>query len=239
VARIAELGLLVGVAEQTPFLPLEQLKQQLVALGVLGHVTLAENDFAVFDYHGLAALRRGMGHGRVPVSVTARDVAVGGVDARVATVAMGDGSVLEHRFGTGDGPPPRRPRLTLVGSAGSIEGGELRTTGPDGSPAVATVRREEYGGSLHALVVDGPEGEIRWRNPFAGLPFDDEQVAVATVLVGMAAAVRSAEDPPYLASESLLDMELLAAMRYSAAGRGRPVSLPTGRLDQLRAKLGR
>ena len=226
-----------------PLPPAGAAEQKVVALGVLGQATLAENDFAVYDYHGLAALRRALGGGRAPTTVVATTIGLGGASARVGTVTMTDGAVLRHRFAD-DADPDRASarwpsRLGLLGNAGSFVGDELRTHEPGGAPATARVERHVVDGSLHGVSVRGPDGDIRWRNPFAGLPFDDEEIGVATVLTGMADAVRTSEDPPYLASESLLDMEILTAMRYSAASRGRPVSLPVDILDQVRSRLHR
>jgi hypothetical protein len=68
---VKTLQLAVGVAEQTPYLPLEQLKRRLIELGFVGRVVAAINDFAVYDYHGIAALRAYIGSYRDAVRANA------------------------------------------------------------------------------------------------------------------------------------------------------------------------
>jgi predicted dehydrogenase len=232
VAQIESSGLLVGVAEQTPHLPLEQLKRRVIELGLIGQVESAQNDGAVFDYHGLAALRAYLDGGRRPALVRATEVAGERGPVLDATVTCTDGTTLLHRYEDGvDG------RLLATTSSGGFrddvvvvaEGGERRE--------VRVERIEADGTDLRSLVARLPQAEVWWHNPFAGHGFTDEQVAVAAVLVDFAGAVRTGGDPAYLAADSLLDMELLTAMRYSAADGGRTITLPVSALDRVRSKL--
>ena len=47
----------VGVLEQWPFLPMEQFKKMLLSKGLLGEITVVENNFRTYDYHGAAQIR--------------------------------------------------------------------------------------------------------------------------------------------------------------------------------------
>jgi predicted dehydrogenase len=234
VDRIASSGPLVGVAEQTPHLPLEQLKRRVIELGPIGQVESARNDGAIFDYHGLAALRAYLDGGRRPARVRAMEVAGRAGPVLQATITCTDGTTLVHRYEDGV-----EGSLEATTSGGGLRDGTVVVSGVDaGGPLeVAVERVATDSGDLGSLVARLPKVEVWWHNPFAGLGFSDEQVAVASVLVDFAAAVRTPGEPAYLAEDSLLDMELLAAMRYSAAEGGRTVTLPVSKVDQLRSKL--
>ncbi len=240
-ARIEALGLTVGVAEQMPFMPLEQLKRTLGELGLLGRVVAAHNDFAVFDYHGLAMARAHLSRAARPRAARATRHPVGGAESgetwTLGHVEYDDGSLLVHHYGDAYfDSPVRGPRtLRLHGTAGSLVDDELRVETAPGTAAVSRVVREEDGGRLLALSVDTPLGPVRWQNPFARHRLDDEQIAVATLVTAMQRAVRFGGVPAWTARDGLHDMELLTAMRYSTLRDGAPVPLPLQpRLEQVR-----
>ena len=134
--RIRQLQLTVGVAEQTPHLPLEQLKRQLIDLGLVGRVVAAKNDFAVYDYPGIAALRAYIGSYKnaVRVNATRADFPMSGVGAdgppdgparerwMQGSVVYDDGTLLIHNYSNEYFDAPwRTPRsLRVYGTSSSI-----------------------------------------------------------------------------------------------------------------------
>lgn len=241
-ARIEALGLTVGVAEQTPFLPLEQMKRKLVELGLVGRVVAVHNDFAVYDYHGLAAARAHLSRAARPRLARATRHAIGGPGSdehwTLAHVEHDDGSLLVHHYGPAYfDSPVRGPRtLRVHGTTGGIVDDELRVQTPSGSASVSRIVREHDDGRLVALSVDTPLGPVRWQNPFAAHALDDEQVAVATLLTAMRRAVRFGGAPAWSAREGLEDIELLGAIRFSCLREGAATPLPLHpRLEQLRS----
>jgi len=60
-ATVEESGIVVGVVEQWPFLPLECFKKKVIEAGLLGDIHLVENDYRTYNYHGMAQLRNYVG----------------------------------------------------------------------------------------------------------------------------------------------------------------------------------
>lgn len=246
--RIARSQLCIGVAEQTPFLPMEQLKRQLIDLGLLGPIVAAKNDFAVYDYHGVAALRAYLGQDRKAVRVNAIQADLpsplsapndsssshGPERWMQGSITYDDGALLLHGYSSQYFDSPlRAPRaLRVYGAAGSIVDDTLTCQSAGGGVEVQRVRREHSGGKLTALAVETPLGPVRWKNPFETVNLSDEQIAVATLLRGMRLAVHFSGIPLYTAANALQDMECLEAMRRSASRSGAPVSLPLKPLYQ-------
>lgn len=100
-----------------------------------------------------------------------------------------------------------------------LNDGEFRT--------LSAIREEAPSGGLKSISAVLPKvGTITWRNPFAECKFSDEQIAVATVLRGMAKAIAESSRPIYTPEEFLTDIEIVQAFRYSAEAGGRTISLP-------------
>lgn len=238
---------LVGVAEQFPFLPQARLMRKVVELGGVGVVRSAVNDLAHYDYHGMARLRRTLGIWDEVVSVSAKQVRVPGAQAPIeeAVFLYGNGATLRHRF------LPDDKATAALGPAGFLvetDEGYLADHAKGhqaDAPGLAPRRIDDEHGHLLELSIDSRVGPIVWRNPFAGSELNDEQIAVASLLVEMADAVAYEGSPAYDAADGLFDVEMLAAMRASEARGGRPmrigISVVWEKLQrELRAKvLGR
>lgn len=231
-AKMRETRGLVSVCEQTPFLPIEQLRQQVIELGLLGRVHTAENNGVYFDYHAIGALRCLLGSGRRPAMAraTAAGPASGDGQSRSGSVEYDDGATLRHRSLPADSPAA----VVVEGTSGSMVNDTLIYV-RDGVRVESKAIRETIEGRLAAIVLPTPDGEIRWTNPFADHSFQDDQIGVATLLRGMRDAVLFGVDPPYAAAEGLADMDLVTAIEYSARRGGPAISLPLkARLERLR-----
>jgi choline dehydrogenase-like flavoprotein/predicted dehydrogenase len=245
---IAKSGTMVGVAEQTPFMPNERLKRKLIELGVIGRIAVAYNDFAAYDYHAIAALRAYAHPESRPVRVSAVTCEIPGptVSDRTetwltGTIGFNDGSQLIHQY-SGDyfDSPLRGPKIMRIyGTSGSIIDDEVRAEFGHGDTAVGRIERQELDGRLQKLTVSTPIGEIEWINPFAAYDFSDEQIGVATLLRSMAITARNGGVPIYSAKRALGDMEIMAALQISArVGRhvSMPIRLPTIINDAVRKR---
>ncbi len=227
-------GVLLGVAEQTPFLPLEQLKRMLIDRGVFGHVHAVQNDFASYAYHGVAQLRRYLSGDPIEVQAVERSlVRTGGVggqheprDVRwlLGQVDFSDGAILLHHDSRhyADSPLCFPRSIRIYGERAAMVDGRLKVRGGTTEDVeTVDVVRDEHEGSLRGLAIDIPgAGIVRWNNPHAGRPFTDDQIAVATLLDAMARAIADGGSPLYSADEALRDVEIVQAMHYSARRSG-------------------
>lgn len=219
-------GIALGILEQFPFTPAEQLKRKLIALGAIGAVTAAVNDFASYDYHGLAQLRAYAGYGLQAQCVSARRVQFGPAEQwLLGTIRMTGGVLLLHNYSAGYAMLPTRPpgALRVLGQSGSLVGeqaifvdrkGGARTS----APFIRTPR---------SIGVAHPElGHVEWEDPFADSPLTEEQRAVALHVQAFRGVVRHDGVPLYSGAQALGDIELLRALYYSAERDGAQVRVP-------------
>ena len=224
IARAAEKNICIGVAEQFPFLPLEQFRRKLLDTGVLGRIYAAFNEFNSYSYHGIAQLRRYLKG--VPVEVSNADFHFAN-DLRwqSGSVMFSDGGRLEHNYHIVG--RSHDPSVHIHGTAGSMRD-ELITV-VEGSlvqQKIALLRQHDSLGRLTSISANMPNiGQVQWDNKFATFGFSEEQVAVATLLEGMSLAVREGHSPCYTAADFLTDIEIVQAFRYGAA-HGQPIRLP-------------
>lgn len=232
--RVRELAVPVGVAEPMPYLPVEELKAGLREAGVFGRILAAHNDRHTLNFHGIAQARRYLGRDRQPCEVSATHGACllasrdgGSMETwQTASVRYDDGTMLHQQLG--NGVLRRIPgSLRIHGECASMVGDELRL---EGRAPVRVLRTEERRGSapvLRKVSIELPElGEVDWENPYAHAPLDDEQIAIAAHLDAMRRVALGEGEPLYGAEDALCDVEILRAMRISAALSGAPVSLP-------------
>ncbi|HEY8431085.1 MAG TPA: GMC oxidoreductase, partial [Sandaracinaceae bacterium] len=214
VKRIAEARALVGVAENWPHFPVEELKASLRDAGVLGRVLAAHDDRASFEYHSIAQMRRYLGHDRKPVEASAIRGACmlasrAGREAwQTGSVRYDDGAMMHHQHGAAGASLHRIPgALRIHGELASMSGEELRTA--DGA---VTRARRRYGqrGELRRIEIGVPGvGVIAWSNPYAAHVLSDDQIAFARHLDAMRRAVLGEGEPLYTAADALVDLEIL------------------------------
>lgn len=223
IARATAKKVCIGVAEQFPFLPLEQFRKKLLDMGLFGRVYAAFNDFSSYSYHGIAQLRRYL-KGE-PIEVSNADFRFEpGLRWQSGSVIFSDGARLEHNYPIVG--QTFHPSVHFHGTAGSMRD-EIITVLNDGSAVkVSLVRNQNNSGNLTSISAILPNvGQVEWVNPFAAFSFSDEQIAVATLIDGMSSAVREGTSPPYTANDFLTDIEIVQAFRYGAA-HGRAIRLP-------------
>lgn len=253
-------GTPIGIAEQFPFLPAEQLKRKIIELGVLGKVTSAVNEFASYDYHGLAQLRAYIGELPDPLSGSAMQHEFGTTGIvedqlppnpdlgwpetwLLGTIEYNNGAMLVHQYSAGYAALPTRPegRLIVHGTCGNLVDDSLTVVNRITGSIHTSVIRREYTGTknspvLARLVIDTPEiGEVAWLNPYTEGQLNEEQIAVACHVDAMVRVVKHGGWPLYSAPQAIKDIELSRALSYSAQLSGSPVRLPLKtRLVKLR-----
>ncbi len=233
-------NVLLGVAEQFPFLPLEQFRKQLLSSGALGTVYVVHNDFHSYAYHGIAQLRRylkGNPSQARCIGITYPPSPVDGLRTywQTASVTYDDRSLLIHNF---SGPDRNLQKsVRILGTLGAMHNDEIRLAQPESKKtgACSVVRTETPARHLASLSADVPGIEkMVWENPFVAYPFSDEQIGVASLLEGMYLSVRQGAPPPYSAQDFLGDIEIVQAFRFSGLREGANVALP---LSERRQKV--
>jgi predicted dehydrogenase len=205
-AGLAASGARIQVAEQYAFQPLHAARLAVVHGGLLGTVTQAQVS-AAHDYHGIDLIRRYLGVGFEPATITAhRFVApiVAGPDRSGPPAGeriTGSEQVLawldfDGRLGVYDFTADqyfswvRSPRVLLRGERGEINGTTVRYLVDATTPVVVELTRRDTGqdGNLEGLHHAGVTLGATWvyRNPFAPARLADDEMAVATCLQRMA-----------------------------------------------------
>ena len=118
----------------------------------------------------------------------------------------------------------RSRRIVVRGSAGElVDDSVVRLTAPRTIIRSPLVRRQTgYDLDLDAFDTDHISlgGEILFRNPFPGLRLNDEEIAIATMLLAMADWVRGEAPPPYPLADGCQDHLLGLAIEASVASGG-------------------
>lgn len=238
--RLAGAGGRIQVAEQYRYQPLHAARLALVASGRLGAISQAQVSVA-HGYHGIDLLRRFLGIGSEPVTITARrfdSPLVGGPgrDGAPATERLIQAEQVIATFDFGDRLGIldfsdeqyfswiRGLRLLVRGERGEIDGHTARWLADVRTPVRVAIERHDTGqdGNLEGHYLEGITAGAEWlyRNPFAPARLTDDEIAVATCLAGMPAAIAGGPDVCSLA-DAVQDryLDLLVA---EAVATGRP-----------------
>lgn len=240
-ARLATAGSRIQVAEQYRYQPLHAARLALVASGRLGTISQVQLSVA-HGYHGIDLLRHFLALDGEPLTITARSFrssVVAGPDRAgpprtervieeeqvIATVDAGD------RLGILDFTDEqyfswiRGLRVLVRGERGEIDGREARWLADVRTPVRVTIDRHDTGhdGNLEGLYLEGITAGTEWiyRNPFVPARLTDDEIAVATCLAGMPAAIGGGPDVCSLADAA--QDRYLDILVGEALASGRPV----------------
>jgi len=202
-------GAHIEVAEQYLFQPLHAARLAVVRSGKLGTPSYAHVS-VTNDYHGISLLRHLLGVGFANATITAhsftapivagptrqgppqreRIIAAAQVIAQLdfgEQLGIYDFAQDQHRSWV------RSSRLLVRGERGEINDTAVRYLRAFDEPLTMAVRREDAGqdGNLEGYYHKGMLVGDEWvyRNPFAPARLNDDEIAVATCLTRMAAAV--------------------------------------------------
>ena len=228
---------LVQVAEQYLLVPAHAARAAVLASGAIGDVTQVQVS-STHQYHAVALMRGLLGVGFGPVTVRAGRTAAplvdpltraGWTDDDVAHTAVTTHAVLEFgddRSGVYDFTDNqwhnqlRFRRLLARGTRGELmDDAVVRLLEPRTIVTTPIVRRQ----TGYDLDLDGFETDhitfgdlVAWRNPYLGNRWNDEDIAMATMLVDTAAWVAGAGDPPYPLRQACQDHAVALAVEEAA-----------------------
>jgi predicted dehydrogenase len=234
---------LVQVAEQYPLLPSHASRLALARSGAIGQVTSVQVS-STHMYHAVALMRAFLGAGFGPATASARtfvapllnplvkdawtdDDQLHDAKTIIATIDFG-GSMGLYDFTDNQWHNQLRSRRIVIrGSMGEIVNDEVvRLVGPRTIVRSPLVRRQTgYDLDLDAYDTDHISlgDTILYRNPFPTLRFNDEEIAISTMLLAMAAWVRGEGEPPYPLAAGCQDHMVALAVEQSAVS-GEPVT---------------
>ncbi|MEV4347949.1 gfo/Idh/MocA family oxidoreductase [Actinoplanes sp. NPDC049596] len=236
---------LVQVAEQYLMVPAHAARLQAVRDGLIGEPTQVQVS-STHMYHAVSLIRGYLGQGRGPVTVRASRTTAPLVDpltragwtdsaeprpavTTIATLDFGDGRSGLYDFTDNQWHNQLRFRRILVrGTHGELRDDEIvRLAGPRTIVRTPLVRRQTgYDLDLDDFDTDTIAfGErVLFRNPFPGRRWNDEEIAIATLLQRMAAWVRGDGPPPYPLADGAHD-HLVALAIEEAADSGETVAV--------------
>jgi predicted dehydrogenase len=245
-AAVGRSGL-VQVAEQYLLMPAHAARLAAVRSGIIGAPTQVQVS-STQRYHAVSLIRGLLGAGHAPAVVrAARTVAplldpldrAGWTDdpqpkqavTTVATLDFGGGRSGVYDFTTGQTRNLLRFRRLLVrGTHGELRDDEIvHMPAPRTITRTPLVRRQ----SGHDLDLNGFDTEtialgaqVMYRNPYPGHRFNDDEIAIATLLDAMAAWVSGAGPPPYPLAEGAQDQRVALAVE-EAADTGQEITTAT------------
>jgi predicted dehydrogenase len=207
----------VQVAEQYLMLPDHAARLAVVRSGVIGEPTSAQVS-STHGYHAVSILRGMLGLGCGPATVQARAFTAPLADpmtkdgwrgsahvqpatTTIATIDFG-GAMGLYDFTDNQWWNPLRTRRILVrGSLGELIDDRVLRLADPATPLESALRRRQTGRDLNLEGFDldhiGFDGEVVYRNVFAGARLSDEEIAIATMLAATGRWVRDEGDAPY------------------------------------------
>lgn len=229
---------LVQVAEQYLLMPSHAARLRAVQLGLIGEPTQVQVS-STHQYHAVALMRGLLGAGRGPVTVRASRLGGPLVDPLsragwtddpepkpaetiLATIDFGGDRGGVYDFTSNQWHNQLRfRRLDVRGTHGEILNDELIRLAEPRTIIRGPLTRRQTG---YDLDLDGFDtdsisfgSDVLYHNPFPGRRFNDEEVAIATLLVQMAAHVRGDGPAPYPLADGCHDHRIALAVDEALA----------------------
>lgn len=220
--ELSKRGARIQVAEQYHLQPLHAARLTFIHSGKLGTVTQAQVSIA-HSYHGMSLLRKALGITFEPVKITAHSftapLIVGpdrsGLPQQERTI-LSEQQIAYLDFGDKLGIFDfsdaqyrswiRSPRLLVRGERGEINNDRVRYLVDYRTPVTLSFDRQDAGengnleGYYHKGILIG--SEWIYKNPFIPARLSDDEIAVASCMIGMDAYVDGGPDMYSLAEAS-------------------------------------
>jgi predicted dehydrogenase len=234
--KVGSTGL-VQVAEQYTRMPAHAARVALVRKGVIGEPTRVDVS-STHQYHAVSLIRTllGIGLGQADVRAVrtiarltdplsrdgwAEPAEVKDAETIIATIEFDGGGFGLYDFTDNQWHNQLLMRRLLVrGTLGELRDNDVvRLTAPKTIARTEIVRRQ----TGYDLDLDGFDtdhitfgDEVLYRNPYQGKRWNDEEIAIATLLQDMANWVRDAGPAPYPLADGLQDHRIALAIDEAA-----------------------
>jgi predicted dehydrogenase len=241
-AKVGSTGL-VQVAEQYSRMPAHAARLALVRSGVLGEPTRVDVS-STHQYHAVSLIRTFLGIGRTPAEVRAvRNTAsladplsrAGWADpvetkraqTTLATISFDGGGFGVYDFTDNQWHNQLLTRRLLVrGTTGELHDQDVVRLAADRTIVRSSIVRRQTG---YDLDLDGFDtdhitfgSDVLYRNPYQGQRWNDEEIAIGTLLADMTAWVEGTGPEPYPLADGCHDHAIALAID-NAADTGAPV----------------
>jgi predicted dehydrogenase len=242
--KVGDSGL-VQVAEQYTRMPAHAARVALVRSGVIGDPTRVDVS-STHQYHAVSLIRSLLGLGRGPAEVRAvrttalladplsRDgwadpVVVKQATTTIATIAFREGGFGLYDFTDNQWHNQLLMRRLLVrGTKGELRDQEVIRLTADRTIVRSSIVRRQTG---YDLDLDGFDtdhitfgAEVLYRNPYQGQRWNDEEIAIATLLQDTATWVSDSGPAPYPLADGIQDHRIALAIE-EAADHGTPTQV--------------
>jgi predicted dehydrogenase len=234
--RVGDRGL-VQIAEQYTRMPSHAARLALVRSGAIGDPTRVDVS-STHQYHAVSLIRTFLGAGRGPAEVRAVRTTAPLVDplsragwadpaevkdatTTLATISFADGGFGVYDFTDNQWHNQVLMRRLLVrGTTGELHDQEAVRLTEDRTVVRTPIVRRQTG---HDLDLDGFDtdhitfgADVLYRNPYQGQRWNDEEIAIATLLTDTAAWVRDEGPPPYPLADGCHDHRVALAIEEAA-----------------------
>ena len=234
---------LVQVAEQYSRMPAHAARIALVRSGAIGQPTRVDVS-STHDYHAVSLIRTLLGIGRGPAEVRAVRTGAPLADplsragwadpvptkqavTTLATIAFDGGGFGVYDFTDNQWHNQLLMRRLLVrGTRGELSDQDVVRLAADRTIVRSPIVRRQTG---YDLDLDGFDtdhitfgSDVLYRNPYQGSRWNDEEIAIGTLLADMAAWVEGAGPEPYPLADGCHDHAIALAIGH-AADTGTPV----------------
>lgn len=231
---------LVQTAEQYTRMPAHAARLALVRSGVIGEPTRVDVS-STHQYHAVSLIRAFLGAGRGPVEVRATrttapladplsragwadPVEVRQATTTIATISFADGGFGLYDFTSNQWHNQLLNRRLLVrGTTGELRDEDVVRLAADRTIVRTRIVRRQTG---YDLDLDGFDtdhitvgGDVLYRNPYQGQRWNDEEIAIATLLADTAAWATGDGPEPYPLADGSHDHRIALAIE-EAADRG-------------------
>ncbi|MCU1686167.1 MAG: oxidoreductase protein [Amycolatopsis sp.] len=228
---------LVQVAEQYSRMPAHAARVALVRSGVIGEPTRVDVS-STHQYHAVSLIRTLLGTGRGPAEVRAvrttapladplsrggwaDPVEVKPATTTIATIAFADGGFGLYDFTDNQWHNQLLMRRLLVrGTLGELRDQEVVRLAGDRTIVRSPIVRRQTGYDLDLDGFDTDQltfgSDVLYRNPYQGQRWNDEEIAIASLLEDTAAWARDSGPEPYPLSDGIQDHRIALAIEEAA-----------------------
>ncbi|HEY2791417.1 MAG TPA: Gfo/Idh/MocA family oxidoreductase [Micromonosporaceae bacterium] len=228
---------LVQVAEQYSRVPAHAARIALLRSGAIGEPTRVDVS-STHDYHAVSLIRTLLGIGRATAEIRAvrtsapladplsRDGWADPVETKQAETILATMSFDGGGFGVYDFTDNQwhnqllMRRLLVRGTRGELSDQDVVRLTEDRTIVRSSIVRRQTG---YDLDLDGFDtdhitfgSDVLYRNPYQGLRWNDEEIAIGTLLADMAAWVQDSGPEPYPLADGCHDHAIALAFGHAA-----------------------